>query len=218
VEAGVDLDFPLVLRSFGPLDSIAQAAGRCNRNGNRESGDVRVFRPEDSRGLYPDGTYEQAAMVTDELLQRRGGTLDIDDPATFTEYFESLYGLGRAESRNTELLDAIRALDFLNVARLYKIIDSGTISVVTPWSLEAFTKLAGEVRGGRLTRGWIQRARGLTVSVFPPRRDAPEWSRLEPVPIGPGKTAVDWFLLIDPGDYDDFVGLRYQKGLALMEG
>ena len=218
VEAGVDLDFPLVLRSFGPLDSIAQAAGRCNRNGNRASGEVRVFRPDDSGRLYPDGAYEQAAMVTAELLERRSGTLDIDDPATFTEYFQSLYDLSRVESLNAELLNAIGALDFLNVAKLYKVIDSGTISVVTPWSREAFTKLAAEVRAGRLTRGWIQRARGLTVNVFPPRRDAPEWSHLEPVPIGPGKTAIDWFLLNDPGNYDDFVGLRFQKGLALMEG
>lgn len=217
VEAGVDLDFPLVLRSFGPLDSIAQAAGRCNRNWNRASGEVRVFRPKDSGRPYPDGAYEQAAMVTAELLERRGGTLDIDDPATFTEYFRALYDLSRAESRKTELLDAIRALDFINVARLYKIIDNDTISVVTPWSLETFAKLAREIRAGRLTRGWIQHARGLTVSIFPPR-DASGWSRLEPVPLSPGKDAVDWFLLNDPGDYDDFTGLRFQKGLALMEG
>jgi hypothetical protein len=77
--------------------------------------------------------------------------------------------------------------------------------------------LAREIRAGRLTRGWIQRARGLTVSIFPPR-DVPGWSRLEPVPVSPGKDAVDWFLLNDPGDYDDFTGLRFQKGLALMEG
>jgi CRISPR-associated endonuclease/helicase Cas3 len=215
VEAGVDLDFPLVLRSFGPLDSIAQAAGRCNRNANRVSGEVRVFWPKDPG--YPDGAYKQASMVTAELLERRGA-LDIDDPAVFTEYFQSLYDLSRAESRNTELLNAIGALDFLNVAKLYKIIDSGTVSVVTPWSRDAFTKLAAEVRAGRLTRGWIQRARGLTVSIFPPRRDAPEWSHLEPIPVGLGKTAVDWFLLNDPDNYDDLVGLRFQKGLAFMEG
>jgi CRISPR-associated helicase Cas3/CRISPR-associated endonuclease Cas3-HD len=218
VEAGVDLDFPLVMRSFGPLDSIAQAAGRCNRNGNRASGEVRVFRPDDSGRLYPDGAYEQAAMVTAELLQRRGGTLDIDDPLTFTEYFKSLYDLSRVESRNPELLNAIGMLDFVNVAKLYKVIDSGTISVVTPWAPDTFKKLAAEVRDGRLTRGWIQRSHGLTVNIFRPPPGAPEWSHLEPVRVGPDQTAVDWFLLNDPGDYDAFAGVRLQKGLALMEG
>jgi CRISPR-associated endonuclease/helicase Cas3 len=218
VEAGVDLDFPMVLRSFGPLDSIAQAAGRCNRGGNRDYGNVRVFHPEDSGSLYPDGAYKQAAMVTAELLERRGGSLDIDDPTTFTEYFQLLYDLSRPESRNPELLDAIRQLNFITVAKLYKIIDSGTVSVLTPWSMEEFIKLANEVRAGHLTRGWIQRARGLTVNIFPPPRDAPEWTHLEPVPLSPGKPAVDWFLLNDSRDYDEYVGIRFQNGLALVEG
>ena len=218
VEAGVDLDFPMVLRSFGPLDSIAQAAGRCNRNGNRASGDVWVFRAEDSGRLYPDGTYEQAAMVTAELLARRGGALDIDDPAVFGDYFRSLYDLSRPESRSQELLDAIGSLDFLKVAELYKIIDQNNISIVTPWSIERFTELAVEVRAGHFTRSWIQRVRGLTVSAFRPRPDSSDWTHLEPVPIGRGKFAVDWFLLKDPGNYDGSVGLRFQKGLAFMEG
>jgi len=218
VEAGVDLDFPMVLRSFGPLDSIAQAAGRCNRNGNRESGDVWVFYPDDSGRLYPDGTYEQAAMVTAELLARRGGTLDIDDPEVFSEYFRSLYDLSRPESLNRDLLEAIRTLDFLRVAELYRIIDQNSISIVTPWSAEQFAKLTAEVRAVGLTRSWIQRARCLTVSAFRPQRDSSDWTHLEPVPTGRGKISVDWFLLKDPANYDGSVGLRFQKGLAFIEG
>ena len=218
VEAGVDLDFPMALRSFGPLDSIAQAAGRCNRNGNRESGDVWVFHPDDARRPYPDGTYEQAAMVTAELLARRGGKLDIDDPAVFAEYFRSLYDLSHLESRKEDLLDAIKGLDFLKVAELYRIIDQDNISIVTPWDVEQFTKLAAEVRAGRLTRSWIQRVRSLTVSAFRPRLGSSDWTHLEPVPIGRDKTAVDWYLLKDPRNYDGSVGLRFQEGLAFLEG
>ena len=218
VEAGVDLDFPMALRSFGPLDSIAQAAGRCNRNGNRESGDVWVFHPDDSGRIYPDGTYEQAAMVTAELLARRGGKLDIDDPAVFVEYFQSLYDLSHIESRNEDLRDAIKGLDFLKVAELYRIIDRDNISIVTPWDVEQFTKLAAEVRAGGLTRSWIQRVRSLTVSAFRPRLGSSDWTHLEPVPIGRGKIAVDWFLLKDPRNYDGSVGLRFEEGLAFIEG
>ena len=58
VEAGVDLDFPTVLRAEAPLDSIIQAAGRCNREGRLERGKIVVFRPPDDaspQGVYGSG-------------------------------------------------------------------------------------------------------------------------------------------------------------------
>ena len=55
IEAGVDVDFGAVIRSTAGLDSIAQAAGRCNRNGNREIGIVHVVNPQDENlDMLPD--------------------------------------------------------------------------------------------------------------------------------------------------------------------
>ena len=74
VEAGVDLDFPVVYRAIAGLDSIAQAAGRCNREGKLEEGQVYVFMPP--TGL-PMGFLRQAASECQVLWK---GLESIEDP------------------------------------------------------------------------------------------------------------------------------------------
>lgn len=84
VEAGVDLDFPIVMRVFGPLDGIIQAAGRCNREGRRSAGQVIVFQPQEGSPL-PPGRYRTAAAIPRAMS--RAGNLDLDDPETAAAYF-----------------------------------------------------------------------------------------------------------------------------------
>jgi len=86
IEAGVDVDFPVVFRAFAPLDSIVQAAGRCNRNMDYARGRVIVFKPLNP--AMPKGNYAVATLKTQNLLE---AGIDLDDPSTFLEYFSALH-------------------------------------------------------------------------------------------------------------------------------
>jgi CRISPR-associated endonuclease/helicase Cas3 len=120
VEAGVDLDFPLVYRAIAPLDRIVQAAGRCNREGKLDKGNVIVFQPEE--GKVPPGEYRKAVDETIRLLKRNN--LDWDDPSIFSEYFQSLYqGL---ETDSKEIQKYRTSLDYPEVAARFKLIPDDT--------------------------------------------------------------------------------------------
>lgn len=217
VEAGVDLDFPIVYRAMGPLEAIAQAAGRCNRNGRMKLGTVRVFVPKKEPGeksLYPDGAYSQAAQVTGTLLRSGDpATLDIDDPGLFEKYYRELYEIAQPEKHRPELQDAIRRGSFVEVAKHYRLIAQDTINVLVPYDERAFRCLAAEVGKTGLTRLWIRRAREHAVSLFrpDPRKD-PVANYLDPVPLVPEsrfpEKSEEWFIYLEPSHYDREVGLR----------
>jgi CRISPR-associated endonuclease/helicase Cas3 len=86
VEAGVDVSFPVVYRAFAGLDSIAQAAGRCNREGELDCGRVVVFQPPDAP---PPGLQRLAADACLDVLRNwPGDPLDLE---LFEPYFDRLY-------------------------------------------------------------------------------------------------------------------------------
>ncbi|MGF1614670.1 MAG: CRISPR-associated helicase Cas3' [Gammaproteobacteria bacterium] len=86
VEAGVDLDFPVVYRALAGLDSLAQAAGRCNREGRLERGEVVVFLPPQSA---PPGLLRKGEDACRSVLHGYGGR--VLDRVLFARYFERLY-------------------------------------------------------------------------------------------------------------------------------
>lgn len=219
IEAGVDVDFPRVYRAFAPLEAVAQAAGRCNRNGRRGISDVYVFLPDDEgRQLYPSCDYASAAQITHLVLQERGAArMDICDPMLYDEYYRRRYHFTRPEEQDEQLREAIQIGDFPTVDALYRLIKQDTISVLTPYDGAQYRLLADDVRAGGLRAEWIRRAQPYAVAIPRPRdmRDLP----LEACPIdvrhARGEVSREWFIALEQSGYDDLFGFAPDHPVTL---
>ena len=123
VEAGVDIDFPVVYRALAGLDSIAQAAGRCNREGRLACGEVHVFVPPKSP---PPGLLRMAEQATRIIWAAMPEGEDPMAIALFREYFRRLYGDSRLDEKGIgELLRVGKAaeVNFRTAAERFKLID-----------------------------------------------------------------------------------------------
>jgi CRISPR-associated endonuclease/helicase Cas3 len=130
IEAGVDLDFPLVLRALGPLDRVIQAAGRCNREGRLARGRVVVF--ESAEGRLPPGSYRTATDITRALLGT--GALDPDTPESVQRYFQQVFATVNLDREQIQKLRA--AMDYPEIARRFRLIDEDTEDVIVAYGDE----------------------------------------------------------------------------------
>jgi len=139
IEAGVDIDLPVVYRALAGLDSLAQSAGRCDREGKlteaagRPAGEFIVFLAETSP---PPGTLRKAMESTQTLLAQRGSSvlneLDPFNPDHCELFFRELYGKQELDARHVQRERA--ASNFANVAVAFQMIDNGwSRPVVVPW-------------------------------------------------------------------------------------
>lgn len=123
VEAGVDIDFPVVYRSFAGLDSIAQAAGRCNREGRLETGKLVVFNPPRK---IPAGILRKAAETSRNILASTSA--NPLDHKVYERFFAELYWKANTLDREdiVALLTPDReelGINFRTAAERLKIID-----------------------------------------------------------------------------------------------
>ena len=139
IEARVDLDFPVVYRSLAGLDSIAQAAGRCNREGKLASmGQTFVFKPERA---IPAGYLRQCAQVAEQVMPGHVDLLGLD---AVEHYFRLHYWQREKEMDAKKIMECwptqqprtpedLLLYMFKTCSEKFRFIESNYQSVIIPW-------------------------------------------------------------------------------------
>lgn len=170
VEAGVNLDFPRVFRAMGPLDRIIQAAGRCNREGNRSVDEslVVIFNPQE--GGKPAGMYRIECEEAQKFLEQSLADRDLGDPDVPVDYFARLYATLQAAGLDQRNIQQDRKkLNYPAVGEKFKLISDKTASVFCLYDDDAADLLddieRGMARGQMVFRAHWRRLQPYLVSV-----------------------------------------------------
>ena len=162
VEAGVDIDFPVVYRAIGPLDRIVQAAGRCNREGKlpkERPGRVIIFEPLEGR--TPRGPYKTGIEKAKLLLKPPCDIAELHNPELYRIYFEKLFA--DVDTDKKKIQSHREVLDYPTVDSEYRLIEQNTVPVLI--NCESATKRLKEWKYHPCRRTW-QRLQPLLVNMF----------------------------------------------------
>ncbi|MCW0372459.1 MULTISPECIES: CRISPR-associated endonuclease Cas3'' [Xanthomonas] len=223
IEAGVDVDFPTVLRAEAGLDSVAQAAGRCNREGGRpaEASEVLVFAPVDWQP--PQETKLFTEVFRDVERTHRDDLLALD---AIHAYFQGLYrrlGDGSLDDKAilTLLRDAlIDDLPFDTVAQKFKMIETAMRPVIVPYAPYAPDPDAEVSEVAEVLRqlehadqvgvaGAARRLQPWLVQV-PEQAYRALWQAHAIAPVAPDRYGEQFVRLCNPRLYDARFGLHWE--------
>lgn len=205
VEAGVDMDFPVVYRQEAGLDSILQAAGRCNREGKLpELGRTEVFQIEGRR--VPLGTlnYANQARLNMSIPE------DWFSPEAMEDYFTHFYhqiptfdkkeeGKDGLKWTMKELLYSVKSLMFDTADHVFRLIDSKGYSVVVHYG-ESDT-LMNHLKNGVFDPLLFRRLNRYVVQLN-------EYDFKAFVEAGMIESVQGLYYLSDPAQYHSSVGLK----------
>lgn len=202
IEAGVDIDFPVVLRQEIGLDSILQSAGRCNREGAAVSGEVYVFSLNE-KGDCLKGFMEKS----NNARKRLSKDLDWFSPDAMTAYFLKLYKGYTGTFDKVDLKKKIECPSyylFKTVGEKFKLIDDNTRSVIVNYGDAEM--LVNQVKQKGVTYELMNALGQYTVNVsksnFELLKDA--FDKGERIPEG-------IFFLMNKGQYDNRTGVNLQN-------
>lgn len=223
IEAGVDVDFPLVMRAEAGLDSVAQAAGRCNREGKRpsENSFVWIFAPEEQWKAPPELAAQAAVM----RLTADSFSDDLLSTQAVAAYFAELYQLKGSELDNKKILkmhnDAGQSLDFpfQTIADKFRMIESHMQPLIIPFDVDA-ENLISNLHHADHIGGLLRKLQPYTVQI-PEKALAALYKAGRIEPINEKNFGKQFYTLIGLDLYDEVAGLSWEdmeflKGESLV--
>ena len=219
IEAGVDVDFPLVMRAEAGLDSVAQAAGRCNREGKRpsENSFVWIFAPEEQWKAPPELATQAAVM----RLTADSFSDDLLSTQAVAAYFAELYQLKGSELDNKKILkmhnDTGQSLDFpfQTIADKFRMIESHMQPLIIPFDGEA-ENLISSLHHADHIGGLLRKLQPYTVQI-PKKPLAALYKAGRIEPINEKNFGKQFYRLIGLDLYDDVAGLSWED-TAFLKG
>ena len=217
IEAGVDVDFPLVMRAEAGLDSVAQAAGRCNREGKRpsENSFVWIFTPEKQWKAPPELAAQAAVMrlTTDSFSD------DLLSTQAVAAYFAELYQLKGSELDNKKILkmhnDTGQSLDFpfQTIADKFRMIESHMQPLIIPFDVDA-ENLISSLHHADHIGGLLRKLQPYTVQI-PEKALAALYKAGRIEPINEKNFGKQFYTLIGLDLYDDVAGLSWTDSVFI---
>ena len=202
IEAGVDVDFRSVYRQLAGIDSIVQAAGRCNREGKRSVEDSKVYIFTFSEKEYMPGQRQQMDVASSLMDEQ----VDFSAPETARDYFKKLYYLRRNELDKKKIMDEFQrgVYNFSTASKNFKLIEEHTVTIFIPQEEDA-KQLLKEIRYKGYTKSLMRKAGQYCVSVYTGNYDKLAASgMLRPV----SEDIEDLYELCSGDGYTEEYGLR----------
>lgn len=205
IEAGVDVDFPVVYRSMAGIDSITQAAGRCNREGKMNYGKVYVFEPEE-HGMPKKGRFSKNASITRSIV--RSFESNILSLEAIKSYFELLYDFEREQLDSKDILKMIKEGEkdllypFEDIANNFNLIDDIMQTVIVPFDEEA-KRLIFEMESSKYPGMYSRSLQKYSVQIYAFEKEA----LVKAGAIGSEKVGGLYWVVRDSSFYNNLIGL-----------
>ena len=212
VEAGVDLDFCTVYRQLAGVDSMIQAAGRCNREGKRAAQDSFAYLFQFEEKEYVPG--QQLQIDVSKMLLSEGE--DISSLHGIEKYFEALYHFRGESLDKKKIFEEFKdkRYNFAKAAKEFKLIEENTLTVFISREEEA-EELLWQIKHQGYTKSGMRKAGQYCIQLY--ENDIEKLrgaGMLRQVPGG----IENFYELVDSGQYSEEMGLNLgiESGMAVI--